>query len=804
MELLAPAGSYEAFLAAVNNGANAVYLAAKSFGARAYAANFSFEELAEALKYAHLRGVRVFVTMNTLMNDEELPAAIEQAKELYRLGVDALIIQDWGFFNLLKELLPEFELHASTQMTLHNQAGVDFGAERGFARLILSREMRKDDLESICENTEAEIEVFVHGALCICYSGRCLFSSMVGGRSGNRGRCAQPCRLKYKLLADGKPVQEGHLLSPRDLKLWEMMPELEEMGVASAKLEGRMKRPEYVAAVVGAYADPADENGAEVLRQSFNRDFTTGYLWGDPGKNLMSWQRPSNRGVKLGRITAVEDAAIRIKLDDELNLGDGLEIWVSKGGRQGFTVDKIALSGLEVENAKAGQEVLLDLAAARVDLRFVRPGDRVFKTADSRLQAASRETLVPNDLPLEFVLTAKIGEPLVILARALGEEACWQSDFIVPKAEKRPSDKAMVEEQLSRTGGTGWRLENLIFDADEGIMLPKSVLNEARRQVIAALEDKLLAAYKQLPVNEKRLPRLAPIGKQELQLAVKADSLSVAEAAQRAGVEIIYLDRAAKEKIDWQRAAKLAKKAKVYALLPETVNAAQYELFKNELAKYAEAGLAGIVCGNPWAVQLAQKEGYAGELLGDAGLNVFNSHSIDFWQSEGVKRLMLSPELSLKQIKDLKATMPLEVQVFGSLQLMVSEHCVLGAVVGGKENCKGCSRPCDLDREYELQDEKGYRFPLKQDRFCRSRLYNAHLLCLLEDWESLSAAGVGVLRLDLAGFGEGLAGEVCREFRRALQSVQAGIKVDAAEMRDHLSALTGRKLTKGHFFRGVE
>ncbi|MFC2287345.1 MAG: peptidase U32 family protein, partial [Selenomonas sp.] len=346
IELLAPAGSREALTAAVESGADAVYLAGNMFGARAYADNFDEEGLREAITFAHSRDVRVHVTVNTIVRDEEMAALSRYLRFLYEAGADAALVQDLGVYRLARQAAPDLPLHASTQMTVHNLEGVLLLQEMGFERVVLSRELSLEDIRYITAHCQVEIETFVHGALCVCYSGQCLMSSMIGGRSGNRGRCAQPCRLPYTLVdetgADVLGKDAGQfLLSPKDLKTIELLPELLESGIASLKIEGRMKRPEYVAVVVDAYRRaidaveagrglPSAAEDEKALAQIFNRDFTTAYLKGRPGRTMMSESRPNNRGLLVGRVLENDRTAgrVKLKLSGDLAEGDQLDFWV--------------------------------------------------------------------------------------------------------------------------------------------------------------------------------------------------------------------------------------------------------------------------------------------------------------------------------------------------------------------------------------------------------------------------------------------------------------------------------------------
>ncbi|HET8685709.1 MAG TPA: peptidase U32 family protein, partial [Methanosarcina sp.] len=341
-ELLAPAGGMEAFVAAVENGADAVYLGARAFSARGYASNFSEKELEEAIDYAHLRGAKVYVTVNTLLKEEEVEHALKLLSCLREMGTDAVIVQDLGLISLAGKYLPDLPLHASTQMTLHNSEGVEFAKKMGMERVVLSRECSLEEIKRIKEKTGTEIEVFIHGALCISYSGQCLLSSLIGGRSGNRGFCAQPCRKKYRLYCEGKPIKTtgSYLLSPKDLNTTSGLGALIEAGVESFKIEGRMKRPEYVAGVVRIYRrlidryleNPAEyfvsEEEQETLTQLFNRGFTQGYFFENPRWELMSRENPHNRGVPAGTVTGYDRRSNRIfvRLSRPLRLGDGIMV----------------------------------------------------------------------------------------------------------------------------------------------------------------------------------------------------------------------------------------------------------------------------------------------------------------------------------------------------------------------------------------------------------------------------------------------------------------------------------------------
>lgn len=377
---------------------------------------------------------------------------------------------------------------ASTQMTVTSLAGVRLCAENGMERAVLARELSIKDIKTICSNTDTEIEVFIHGALCVCYSGQCLMSSLIGGRSGNRGRCAQPCRLPYKLTdKNGKDMLAGtdagqYLLSPKDLNTLEILPQLIDAGVTSYKIEGRMKRPEYVAVVVDAYRRAIDsylagnynvpQQDFENIEQIFNRDFTTAYMVSSPGRTMMSDRRPNNRGVMVGRVVKLlkgENKAA-IKLEKKLSLGDGLEFWVKVGGRVGTTVNKMTQNGQEVTSALPGTQVVIDIPNG------VRMNDRVFRTFDAELMAYAGKFYgekAKRRIPVDAVVTAKLGQPLtVLLTDDEGSTGFGETNFITETARKHALDEAAVRKQVDRLGTTEYVLNNLTVDLDDGVMVP--------------------------------------------------------------------------------------------------------------------------------------------------------------------------------------------------------------------------------------------------------------------------------------------------------------------------------------------
>jgi putative protease len=836
-ELLAPAGNWESFVAAVENGADAVYLGGKAFSARQQAGNFDEVELARAVDYAHARGVKVYVTVNTLLGDEELSEAARFLHFLQKTGVDSAIVQDLGLVRLARRVIPELPLHASTQMTVHSLPAVQFLKEAGVERVVLARELSLEAISNIVQRSGVAVEVFVHGALCVCYSGQCLMSSLIGGRSGNRGRCAQPCRLNYTLVDErgqalADPAETGeYILSPRDLNMSARIPDLVRSGIASLKIEGRMKRPEYVATVIRVYRaliDRSAEEGFAVtsaeardLAQIFNRDFTTGYFYGRPGRDLMSCKRPNNRGVRLGRVKNLDwDRKLtRIVLEEPLRVGDGIEVWVTEGGRSGTEVRRISMDGREVEQAPAGAEVLLEIPGK------VRPGDRVFKTHDAGLVERARATYsssrTTRKTPVHFVVRAAPGKKMEIEAR--------DSDGLVVKAEtmvegkvaeKRPLSGEFLREQLNRLGNSPYGLAGLTCEIDGAVMVPVSEINEARRAVLEKLTElRLQVARRGGPVPDelfrKRLKGggngqgRAEGGRNSLPLlAVSVAGPASVLAAARAGADIIYFggeqfrSKEAFSPDDIRAAAEACAGRGVQLVLssPRIQQEGELDSFCRFLEGAGEWPLAGLLAGN---LGLIRKAGELSALpvTADFPLNVFNREAAAFLAEAGVERVTLSPELTLEQVRSLAPSLPVaaEALAHGAVELMVSEYCAVGGLLGDAPG--RCAAPC-RGRRCGLKDRKGVVFPVEVDRHCRMHIFNSVDLCMLQEVDSLAGAGLSVLRIEARREGPEYAEAVVRAYRAALDQLH-GRNRNSLPACDALARFSPAGFTRGHYFRGV-
>ena len=792
VELLAPVGSFEALKAAVQNGANAVYLGGKDFGARASANNFDRDELKEAVKYAHIRGVQVFVTTNTLRKENEIEDFLEYAKFLYDIDVDAIILQDIGMARLIKRELPDFELHASTQMVAHSLEDVKYLESVGFDRVVLAREVTVEEIKYICDNCKADIEVFVHGALCVCYSGQCLMSSMIGNRSGNRGRCAQPCRQRYELIDvyTGEVVNSNgdYLLSPRDLNAIEEIDKVIDAGVHSLKIEGRMKRPEYVATVIDGYRKTIDEylatNKLNVSDETindlytiFNRKFTKGLLLGDVGKDMMNSQLPNNQGLYVGTVVDYNKKAkrLKIKLANTLKKGDGINLG-------GGTIGRIIKNGNIETIGYKGETIELDFVGE------ARKGQIVFKTSDSELMDRVQATFTQDKEFVKNIIDAKI---TIKLKDRHSNEATIEGDKIVEEAMKVALSKEKVETQLRKLGNTPYELDLLEIELDDNVSLPISLLNQMRRDCIELLDKERVSIknrkYKNKTVKYK--PVLYNRNKQQ-GISVKVKNLEQLESALECGVDRIYYEDT--NTIDKGMSLAMKYNKKVIYSAPRIIRNKEY----NHLAKANNAGVESVQVGNYGSIDYFKDK----KLNIDYYLNAFNSETINYYKEIGADTLCISQELNINEIKEtIKYTdINIESVVYGYTPLMITEYCPMGVIV---RDCKKDKRVAKCKESiYALRNSKGDEFRVSQDIFCRSTIYNSNVTCMLDNLYELHEIGINVLRLDFTLEDKGTVKEVIEAYQEVLSNdYKLGTK--ATKLYNKLDE---KGTTAGHYYKGVE
>ncbi|MER0283958.1 U32 family peptidase [Clostridioides difficile] len=830
IELLAPVGSFDSLKAAVQNGANAVYLGGKDFSARASANNFDRNELIDAVKYSHIRGVQVFVTVNTLIKQYEIEDFVEYVKFLYDIDIDALIVQDIGMARLIKRLLPDFELHASTQMVAHSLEDVKYLQSVGFDRVVLARELNVDEIKWICENTTVDIEVFVHGALCVCYSGQCLMSSMIGNRSGNRGRCAQPCRQKYELIDinTGEVVKSDgdYLLSPRDLSTIEELDKIIEAGVLSLKIEGRMKKPEYVATVVSGYREAinefVDKNKISIsdeiinnLYTIFNRKFTKGYILGEVGKDVMNSNRPNNQGLYVGKVLDYNRRSkrLRVILENTLKKGDGINLG-------GGTIGRIIKDGDITTIAHKGDLIELDFVGE------AKRNQLIFKTSDSELMDRVQATFQQDKELIKTNIKAKASiklgkKPVLSISDFCGNTSIVEGEKIVEKAIKVALSKEKIETQIQKLGNTPYTLKDIEIDLDEGVSMPISVLNQMRRDCIELLDQERIKIkgrkfkenrlkYQPDRVNKQKKLNTVP------KIRVKVKNLEQLEAVLKYNVDLIYYEdintlskalemvsNISKESIvsnvnnintsgEKSSSVENTESRLIYSV-PRIIRNKEYKQFETlDNIK----GINKVQIGNWGSIEYFKGK----DLNIDCYLNVFNSESINHFKDEGAGTVCLSQELNLNEIKQtLKYTdVEIEAVIYGYTPMMITEYCPMGVVV---RDCKKDKRVAKCkESSYALRDFTDASYRITQDIFCRSTIYNSKVTCMLDNLYELDEIGIDVFRIDFTVEDSEMVKKVIEAHIEVLSNdFKLGEKAtNLYKKLDEIGTVAG------HYYKGVE
>lgn len=838
IELLAPVGSFDSLKAAVQNGANAVYLGGKDFSARASANNFDRNELIEAVKYSHIRGVQVFVTVNTLIKQYEIDDFVEYVKFLYDIDIDALIVQDIGMARLIKKLLPDFELHASTQMVAHSLEDVKYLQSVGFDRVVLARELNVDEIKWICENTTVDIEVFVHGALCVCYSGQCLMSSMIGNRSGNRGRCAQPCRQKYELIDinTGEVVNSNgdYLLSPRDLSTIEDLDKIIEAGVLSLKIEGRMKKPEYVATVVSGYREAINEfisknkiNISEEIINNlytiFNRKFTKGYILGEVGKDIMNSDRPNNQGLYVGKVLDHnrKTKRLRVILENTLKKGDGINLG-------GGTIGRIIKDGEITTIAHKGDLIELDFIGE------AKRNQLIFKTSDSELMDKVQSTFQQDKELIKTNIRAKVSiklgkKPVLSISDFCGNKAVIEGEKVAEKAIKVALSEEKIETQIQKLGNTPYKLKDIEIDLDEGVSMPISMLNQMRRDCIEILDEERIkikdrkfkeSKLKYRPVKINRHKEFNTVPK----LRVKVKNLEQLEAVLKYNVDLIYYEDINTLSEALEMASSISKESVNLSLNIDNVNsllniddinvsgeeAHSFEdrliysaprIIRNREYKQFEAldnikGLNQIQVGNWGSMNYFKSK----NLNIDCYLNTFNSESINHFKDAGASTVCLSQELNLSEIEQtLKYTdAEIEAVIYGYTPMMVTEYCPMGVVV---RDCKKDKRVAKCkESSYALRDFTDASYRITQDIFCRSTIYNSRVTCMLDNLYELDEIGVDVFRIDFTVENSEMVKKVIEAHIEVLNN-NYKLGERATNLYKQLDEIG---TVAGHYYKGVE
>lgn len=721
IELLAPAGNKTAFIAAINAGADAVYLSGKNFGARKFANNFTEEEIAELITYAHLRNVSVFVTINTIIYEEELEELFKYSDFLVCHQVDALIVQDLGIINTFVKRYPNTEIHASTQMNVFNVHQAKYLKSIGVKRIILARETSIDTIKEIRKSVDIDLEVFVHGALCVAYSGNCLFSSMNGGRSGNRGECAQNCRMRYSLYKGNQLVNpSSYLLSTKDLMTIDHLQEIIDSGVVSLKIEGRMKSPEYVVTTVLAYKEAITSQQIDMLekikdlKKVFNRQYTKGYILNEQPYHINNNYRPNHLGIDIGKVIDYSYGKTTILLSDTLNLKDGIRILGDYD--YGDQVNKIVVKGKVVSKAFKGETVIIDFP------KKVKIGSKVIKTQDSVLLTKSIDYLNEHfkRTKLTGSITSKVSKPLELTLRNdFSESVTVVSDYIVEAAKKAGATKEKIYTQINKLGNTHYYLEDFQVFTDELGFIPNIVLNNLRREAIESLEHKIVNIKTSKIVKEKKI-ELNIESKKGIELICKVETLEQLKACKELNIDTIYQTENLKPNNNIQ------------------TNRIWYDkdLYKQANILIRDTGLLDL----------------DSNITTDSTFNIANSKALEELVKLGVKNITLSHESSiynstkiLNNFEKKHNKLPNITQiVYGKTDLMLSKYCPITKSYGvNKLNCNLC-----MQRDHFLKDESGNEFKIIRDGYCNIRILHSKYLNLITYLNDLKNIGVNTFRLD--------------------------------------------------------
>jgi len=798
-ELLAPAGDWDCARAAVQNGADAVYFGLEcGFNARARAANFPLDDLRPLMEMLHLRGLKGYATLNTLVFTDEIAAFARVVEAVADAGVDAVLIQDVGAAMLVRQIRPDLAVHASTQMTLTSAETIALAETLGMSRVVLARELSIAEILAIRRQTSMPLEVFVHGALCVAYSGQCLTSESLGGRSANRGQCAQACRLPYDLVCDGAEVDLGnrkYLLSPQDLAAYALAPELIAAGVSSFKIEGRLKTPEYVANITQHYRRAIDAAVAvrpvefsprdvEEMELSFSRGFSPGWLKGCDHKMLVPATSSAKRGVRLGTVAAVARGRVAVDLTAAVKRGDGVAFDC------GATSDA-AVGGRVYEVFQAGRSVTEAIDAGRVELAFARdafdlgrlqPGQAVWKTDDPTLTARLRKTFAGGELtrrqPVDLVVTAAVGRPVVVRAVLPSGAACEVATHEeAVEATKHPLTEETLREQLGRLGGTPFELRRLTAEIEGRPMLPLSVVGRLRHALVekleqAAVERKDTARTPSRPGGDRAplpprgdsAPAPSKKASTDPTIAYLVRSLDQLRVLLDLGERVLYADFA---DIRQYRDAIDAVRASGGTLAPATPRIHK----PDELGIYALMAKQGpdqVLVRNYAGLAWFRERGIP--VVADFSLNVTNELTAEVFMAEGVERVTASYDLNREQLLALvAATEPswLEVVIHQHMPMFHMEHCVFCAVLSPGTNKTNCGRPCD-ERVVKLRDRIGVEHPLTADVGCRNTLFNAVPQSAAEAVPTLLARGVRRFRAEFLDESAEEIGRVVTAYRDLL------------------------------------
>jgi U32 family peptidase len=819
-ELLAPAGSLDAVRAAVANGADAVYLGAQRFNARDEGAQLSMEEVGQACRIAHASGSRIYLTLNTLLKPHELADALELLGEAIDNGVDAAIVQDLGLVALIRKVFPSFEIHGSTQMTVHDVSGALAMRELGLTRVVLARENTLGDIQAIHEAVpELALESFIHGALCISYSGQCFMSGMISERSANRGSCAQSCRKDYVLrdAASGEVLDTGYLISAKDLAAHDELAQIADAGIVCLKVEGRKKKPEYVATVARTYRDFLDRLGRgeqtkptqqeiEPLVQIFSRGFTPGMYRGRAGREYITRSQPDNRGLVVGAVVDVRDGELIIESSRELHPNDGIGFELpgdTAGATKGFTITRV-----QTLTQRAGR--FRQAIGSRLQIPV---GARVVRTLDAGLMQIARGSFSsasgdvnPRRVRVDVRAFGSAGSPLKLVFMSGDDTVTVRSEVTLSPARQRELDETQLRAQLGRLGDTNFVLGAVDTSGlSGGLFIPVSELNHLRQQATASLAERLAwtldaARYDRRTRIDEAIDELVVSPRSaETRLSVDVYTIDDAEAAAAGGATEVVFDPFLRHPTPpvsrvQKLAAKLSEQGVGFRLRTPTIVRPEE---RAALDKWLSLGTP-VMSGH---LGLVRELGIHGrDVIADYAINCFNQHTASLVFRMGARQIVLSIELTADEIASVVAPWDgagFDVVVYGRPEGMTIEHCVLSAAFDRVVTT--CRDLCVKSHPFtELTDPAGYTFPVATDSACRNRLLHSRPIEGSEFIPRLWNKGVRGYRLLFNVPGQPVT-EMTRRYREIIDTLASGIEPDLSNVRD----LVGREFTRGHFARAV-
>ncbi|MCP4914752.1 MAG: U32 family peptidase [Oligoflexia bacterium] len=803
-ELLLPVGTKEMCLAAIHNGADAVYMGVPSFNARGRTTDFTIEELKELIELCHLYDVKVLLAFNVLIFEEELDYCLEVLNEIIPLNPDAFIVQDLGLVKLIKEICPEQVVHASTQMTITNAHAIEFLDDLDIKRFVLGREVSLKEIEKVKERTDKEIEVFVHGALCVAYSGQCLTSESLGGRSANRGQCAQSCRFEYDLIVDGEKYNtnnRNYLVSPQDLCGLNEIEKLTQLQVDCLKVEGRLKGPDYVAACASSYRQELDKmtdqksraQNFQKIEKSFSRGYFSGWLHGVDHQKLVEGSYGNHRGPLAGIVENITGQTIWLKSNLELNPGMGLIITNPKISTSNFEL------GANIYETKQKKDQIGITVAKHIDLSKVQKGMRVFINKDPNntkdLEKSFTDKTLLKRMPVNIEVYAKLDEPLRIVyqdfqghtAELLGEE--------VQASQKRPTLKEDIEKELSKLSTTCFYLDKIEFETDENIFISNKELKTLRQQAIKDLYQLRI----QRPSKDIRTYNFTELEDIDNNIESKANVLIrntnqlqsfLNHVQDIETIKYIILDYEFGKDYAADIERVRAKGLSVAIATTRILKPNEYHHLKVLIRLNPDA----ILVRNLGAINFLRENNYQGDLFGDFSLNVSNSLSYEYLSKKGLSSLCLSYDLNAKQISNLIAhcnPSKLEITIHQYMPEFHMEHCVFAAFLSNGSSFKDCGKPCE-EHKVELKDPYGNFHTLAADQECRNTLFKNSPQAAISSLKGWIDNGVSHFRI------EGL-NESGEELARKYDLYASFINdlIDEDELKDKLNVLEKFGVTEG-------